>query len=294
MPADSFLGKPWGGYFADQSCNYTAADWNAFLRAIGDTPHLRREFLCRSQDGAHDVFVYFAGRIDGRAQRHVYLQARQHPCEWKTSWALEGLLEEVLTSPSEDARWLREHVEFVVTPFVQVAEVEAHQHTRKPDYNRSWALPLDEKLRAASPEVYHLRQLLGTRYVGKFDQITDWHCPNGGGADLNHGFDAMLPEELPRSDIPQREMCERFWGIQNGVHQRNGTASRSRLTWQKTGERPGMFKVEAAHWLGVHGSITTLHLRENALTRAEALRYGRDWAQAFALFLRTLPPNSAP
>ncbi len=56
------------------------------------------------------------------------------------SWSLEGLMDEVLADTT-DGRWLREHVEFLVVPFMDkdgVEDGDQGKNRRPHDHNRDY------------------------------------------------------------------------------------------------------------------------------------------------------------
>ncbi len=151
-----------------------------------------REFLARHEGDRHLVVEHHAttkkgrntnrlrlGRLDGEPDHRVLLTARHHACEMMASWALEGLMEAVLAE-EPDGRWLREHVELLVVPFMDKDGVEDGDQgkNRKPhDHNRDY---LGEPM---YPSVRALKEFVPGWSQGRLRVAIDMHCPylRGGG-----------------------------------------------------------------------------------------------------------------
>src|SRR5579872_5448325 len=101
---------------------YLEEHLRAFLTRFGENEHLVRETLTRTAKGRSAELVRF-GRIDGSADRRVLLTARHHACEMAANYVLEGVIAATLAD-DDDARWLRQHVEFVAVPFIDKDGVE--------------------------------------------------------------------------------------------------------------------------------------------------------------------------
>ena len=155
---------------------YTAVDLERFLTANAAYGTLERELLTHTEQG-RPVDLLRLGNLHGNPQRRVLLTCRHHACEMMASHVLEGLMAQVLTGDGDEARWLEEHVEFVVVPFVDVDGVARgdqgknrapHDHAR--DYGPEGGLYAETRA---------IRQLVeDTR---GFDAVLDLHCPNVSG-----------------------------------------------------------------------------------------------------------------
>src|SRR6185369_7318446 len=95
---------------------YLETHLQAFLQRHRDDPHLRATTLCKSRKG-RDTEALYLGRLDGKAELRALITARHHSCEMMASHELEGIMETILSDPS-DGQWLRDHVEFLVIPFM--------------------------------------------------------------------------------------------------------------------------------------------------------------------------------
>jgi hypothetical protein len=151
---------------------YLLANLREFLKHHADNPHLQVETLCQSKKG-RDVPLLLLGRPAGKATQRVALTCRHHACEMMASYALEGLIAEVL-SDSDAGRWLRKHVEFFIVPMVDLDGVEDGDQgkNRKPiDVNRDYVGD------SIYPSVAAIRRRLPAWSEGKLRFALDMHCP---------------------------------------------------------------------------------------------------------------------
>jgi len=101
------------------------------------------------------------------------LTARHHACESLASYSLEGILETVL-GPTEDGRWFRENVEFLVVPFMDkdgVEDGDQGKNRRPHDHNRDYAGD------SIHPSVRALRDFVPRWSEGRLKFTLDMHCP---------------------------------------------------------------------------------------------------------------------
>jgi hypothetical protein len=156
---------------------YQGSDLAAFLARIGEHPDLRTDILCRTHKG-RDVEVLYLGP-DRDPRYRVLLTARHHACESIASYVLEGLMREVLAG-REIGGWLREHVQWMVVPFVDKDGVEAGDQgkSRDPhDPNRDYGTYVDP----TAPSLYAvpaaLREQVPAWSEDKLRMALDFHCP---------------------------------------------------------------------------------------------------------------------
>jgi len=157
---------------------YLEAHLREFLKRHQGNPSLKVEHHSTTKKG-RDTERLRLGKLDGEPDHRVLLTARHHACEMMASWALEGLMDAVLAD-APDGRWLREHVEFLVVPFMDTDGVEdGDQGTnRKPhDHNRDY---LGEPI---YPAVRALKEFVPPWSGGRLRLAIDMHCPyiRGGG-----------------------------------------------------------------------------------------------------------------
>jgi hypothetical protein len=154
---------------------YTAANLAAFLgaRAAGaPESRIRAETLCMSRKG-RPVPALSLGCLGDDPRHRVLVACRHHACEMMASYALEGLMDALLAD-AETGRWLREHVEFLVVPFVDMDGVEDGDQgkMRRPhDHNEDYAAP------CLYPEVEALRERAREWSEGRMRVALDLHCP---------------------------------------------------------------------------------------------------------------------
>ncbi len=151
---------------------YLEKNWKAFEAGHAENPAFESGVLCTSEKG-RTVEKVRLGTLDGQARRRVMLTCRHHACESAASYALEGLLDEIL-SDSEAGRGLRESTEFLVVPFMDKDGVEEGDQgkNRKPyDHNRDYSgEPIYESVRA-------LKELVLGMSGSPFRVSFDLHCP---------------------------------------------------------------------------------------------------------------------
>jgi len=150
---------------------YLQANLQEFLDRHAGHAALRVETLCRSGNG-RNVELLRLGRLQGDPDHRVLLTARHHACEALASYVLEGILDSVLAD-HPDGAWLREHVEFMVVPFVDKDGVEDGDQgkNRKPhDHNRDY-------IQTIYPSVREITQRVPTWSQGKLHVAIDLHCP---------------------------------------------------------------------------------------------------------------------
>ncbi len=156
---------------------YMQSNLDAFLARHADNPNLQQEELCVTRAGRSNELLYL-GRLDGQCDHRVLLTCRHHCCEMMASYALEGIMDTVLSDDSLGA-WFREHVELAVVPFTDKDGVEngdQGKNRRPHDHNRDYN---EESL---YPSVRAIRSLVSTWSGGRLRVALDMHCPHIRGA----------------------------------------------------------------------------------------------------------------
>jgi len=131
------------------------------------------------------------GCLTKEPEYRVLLTCRHHACEMMASWVLEGLIQSVMAE-TDDGRWLREHVEFLCVPMMDMDGVEEGDQgkNRTPhDHNRDY---LDEPV---YPEVANLKQLIPKWSAGRLRLAIDLHCPYIRGGNNQEVFFVGGPDE---------------------------------------------------------------------------------------------------
>lgn len=151
---------------------YLEANLAEFIGLYSGSPHLKVETLCETRKGRRAERLH-VGRLDGKCEHRVLLTCRHHACEMMANYALEGIMETVL-GETEDGQWLREHVEFLVIPFVDkdgVEDGDQGKNRRPRDHNRNY-----------EGESVHVECAAMREFVPEWSErrvafALDMHCP---------------------------------------------------------------------------------------------------------------------
>jgi len=172
---------------------YLEANLQQFLDRHAANGHLRIEPHAVTRKGRTAERLHL-GNLTGMPRHRVLLTCRHHACEMMASWAVEGIMETIL-SDSDDGRWLRRHVEFAVVPFMDKDGVEDGDQgkNRSPhDHNRDY---LGQSI---YPTVAAMRQFAPAWSNGRLQLALDLHCPNlAGDADIPGSDERIFFVENP-------------------------------------------------------------------------------------------------
>jgi hypothetical protein len=180
-------------YFS-QCINHTEKNLNLFLEKYKNNPALKVETLCKSEKGRNIELLRICENKN--APFKVFLASRHHCAETMGTYALEGIIETAL-SDTEDGKWLREHCDFFIVPFVDKDGVEDGDQgkNRKPhDHNRDYIQRKYNSVEAITEQVPKWLD-------GKPLFFLDLHCPWYRGQDESvyfWGNAAPLWEEIKR------------------------------------------------------------------------------------------------
>ena len=120
-----------------------------------------------------DVELLYLGQLGSACDHRAVLMSRHHACESMATFSLEGLMEEILTG-EDHGRWLCEHVEFLVVPFVDKDGVEdGDQGKCRRPYDH-WE---DYGSESIYPTVRAIKQLFPEWSQGRLQFALDLHCP---------------------------------------------------------------------------------------------------------------------
>lgn len=277
---------------------YQHENLTALLKRHEKSPHLRVETLCKSKQG-RDVELLLLGRLDGRAPQRVALTCRHHCCEMMASYALEGIIDEVL-SDGDDGRWLRENVEFFIVPMVDKDGVENGDQgkNRKPrDHNRDYAGP------SIHPEVAAIRERLPAWSQGRLRFAMDMHCPSIRGRDHEIIYFVGGPNDAIWAEVGK--FCATLEQMQAGplVYR-----AKNNMPWGKSWNGPQNvmqgkpFSHFAAELPGVRVATTIEIAYANAdgdtVTDESARSLGRDLARTLRKYLAasadSIPADNRP
>lgn len=263
---------------------YTERNWLDFLARLGPHPALVLETLCQSRNG-RNVELVRLGKVDGIPAHRVALTARHHACEMMASYALEGVIETVLAE-DDTGGWLREHVEFMIVPFMDKDGVEEglQGKNRLPhDPNRDYqGMP-------HYPSVKALKQRLPAWSDGKLRFALDLHCPyiRGAGSERIHFVGGPDLKQWARAG----RFCAILARVQTGpLPYRPEDNIPHGKSWNTVVE-PKMFGRWAAGLPGVDFASTVelpYATARGAEVNAESARaFGHDLARAMREYLLT-------
>ncbi|MBT4814248.1 MAG: peptidase M14, partial [Lentisphaerae bacterium] len=261
---------------------------------MSDSPHFAPGVLCTTRKG-RPVQHARVGCVSGDPTMRVAVTARHHCCEMMASYALEGIMDTIL-SDNEDGAWLREHVAFLVVPFADKDGVEQGDQgkNRKPrDHNRDYD---GESVYAATAA---LRKLVPEWGGDRLHFAMDMHCPHIRGSSNEvvyfvgmadpalwantQAFSTIL-EATNTGLLPYRKQDNLPYGQGWNVAKNYG-AGMSCSRW--AGTLPGIrfaasLEIPYANAGGV------------AVTQESAHAFGRALAHAIRRFLNESPPTSEP
>lgn len=279
---------------------YTAVDLERFLAAQARHPALERRLLTHTRQGRRvDLLRLGTSRKD--PHQRVLLTCRHHACEMMASHVLEGLMTRVLAGDCEHARQLRERVELIVIPFVDVDGVALgdqgknrapHDHAR--DYGPDAGL---------YPETRAIRRLIDD--PRGFDAVVDLHCPNVAGptnqriyfvgSDNGGNWDAVQRlaaalEEVIEGPLPYRRVNDlpfgTAWNVPANYVSRDGLDTPLTSLDAHLADRAGN---------GTHAVLEFPYADAEGVEvdASSARAFGADLARALALHLAELGSGDA-
>ncbi len=151
---------------------YMEANLKMFLKRNIGNPNLRATTLCKTKEG-RDAEALYLGCLNGKSKIRALITARHHACEMMASHALQGIMESILAN-TPDGQWFRDHVEFLIVPFVDkdgVEDGDQGKHRKPWDHNQDY---IGESI---YPTVAALRTLVPEWSGHKLRFALDMHCP---------------------------------------------------------------------------------------------------------------------
>jgi len=266
---------------------YTGGNWEKFLNGIGESRFLEKGTLCLTRPG-RPVEKLRVGCLHRTPVHRAVVTARHHCCETIANFVLEGLVSFILGSSAE-GDWLRNHVEFLVIPFMDREGVEAGDQgkNRRPhDHNR------DYNAVSIYPETAALKAVLPGWSAGLLSLALDLHCPWLKGEGTNETL------YLVGADNPAiwKEQ-QRFSGILEKV--KTGSLPYSReddLPFGKGWNNEASFAQgkSFARWMGEQEGLVIVSSIEIPYANARgvevnadsAREFGADLGRAIAAYLR--------
>ena len=152
---------------------YQESDWLRFVKGLTDESAFSVHNLCTTKQG-RSVEYMLAGCLNPKPLHRAAITCRHHCCEMMASYALAGLIQWVVADSVAEAQWLRNHVQFLIVPFVDKDGVEngdqgKNRHPR--DHGRDYE---GESLYASTKAI---RTLLPSWSGGQLSAGIDLHCP---------------------------------------------------------------------------------------------------------------------
>ena len=265
---------------------YFERDLTEFLTQHADDPHLELTTSATTRNG-RAVEQIRLGDLSGDPTHRVLLTCRHHCCEMMASYALEGLMQTVLTG-SDYGRWLRENVEFLIVPFVDKDGVEQGDQgkNRAPrDHNRDYA---GESIYAS---VGALRETVPAWSGGRLRVALDLHCPHIRGESNEKIYFVGIQNQEIWANV--KRFSKVLATVQTGALEyreadnmpfgqgwntgNNYTQGRSFSGWASQ-DLPG---IEVASTI----EIPYANVRETTVTPDAARAFGRDVARALREYL---------
>ena len=150
---------------------YTGENLNQFLLELNNKEWLMIDTLCISPEERIIEKIKITP-LNKKPAFKVLITARHHACEMMANYVLEGLIESVLNE--KDLAYLREHVEFMIIPFMDKDGVENGEQGK----NR---IPRDHNRDYDKIAIHHstgaLREVIPEWSEGKLKVALDLHCP---------------------------------------------------------------------------------------------------------------------
>jgi len=282
--------------------NYTARDLNRFLEKYKDNVNLKIETLCQSKKGRKVELLRIPGKGND-ADFKAFFTVRHHAREMSASYTLEGILETVL-SDSDDGKWLREHCDFFIVPFVDKDGVEDGDSgkNRKPhDHNRDY-------IQKIYPEVRAITEQVPLWQNGKPLFSLDLHGPGlraqpSGNQPENNTTESIYFTGPPLDDPVMKENWEkvqRFCKIlekekKGPIPYKESFNLPFGAGWNTAGNvKPGMLqsKIWAIKTFPDHAFVSTIEIpyanASGVVVDADALRFlGRDLVRTMRIYLET-------
>lgn len=267
---------------------YGRADFERWLARYQGSPFVHTEVLTKSRKG-REVPLVRIGDPQKKARYTIAATARHHCCEMMASYVGAGLLEGALAD-DDTGRWLRENVEFLFVPFMDLDGVEeGDQGKNRPpyDHNRDYAkAPL-------YPEVAALKEYLPRWSAGRPLVFLDLHNP-ALRSDIHETVHFLAPEE-PEQAARMEKLCAYLERDQQGpILYRKAMNLKFGSGYNTISAKPapnssGWARALPNTMLGC--TIETAYANAGGceVNTHSATELGRDLAAALAAFLRDGP-----
>lgn len=176
---------------------YLHADFETFIRSYENHPHLSLSSFATSNKGRNveSVLIHNPQTV---AKHKIVITARHHACEMMASYVLEGLIASLM-SDSREMKWLRDHAEFFIVPFMDIDGVEDGDQGKQRMPRDHW---LDYSGESLFGSTAALREQIPAWAEGKLKIAMDLHCPSIGGK--GHEYIHMVGE--PDKDVAAEQV----------------------------------------------------------------------------------------
>lgn len=264
---------------------YVWSDWQRFLDSWQHAELLREHALCTTRHGRQNVYYTMTG--SAAETKRLVLSARHHCCEMMVNYSIEGLLEWWCASDEEAAEYLRQHLDLLLIPFVDLDGVEegdqgkgrlGRDHAR--DYIGDSMYPETPALKSCiaqwSPEL-----------------LIDLHCPGQRGDDHELIFQVGASDEATATE--QRKLAALLEQVQQGPLPAPASDLLPFGTSWNTGANaePGSGGIrkwatqELPHLrLATTFEIAYANVHGVAVTQDSARQFGPDLGRAIAVYLQ--------
>jgi hypothetical protein len=264
---------------------YVETNWRQFLRTRLSHPAVQATTLARTEKGRAVEWLEI-GPLHGEPDCRILVACRHHACETMASYALEGLLQTVL-SDTEEGRWLRRRAQFFIVPFVDKDGVEEGDQGKLRAPHDHW---LDYGPESRYASVRALRNKFESGAGGPVHVALDMHCPSIRDTRIYFASGA----ETASAANTQR-FCQFLERLQRGplVYRRsdNMPFGQGWNTWRTYGERRSFLlwaERLPGNLLAATVEIPYAAVGKEAVTPATAREFGRDLAVATQAFLASL------
>ena len=268
---------------------YLEKDFKKFANHYATHPLVSLHTLTKSEKG-RDIEEMRIRSKEVTPEYKMVITARHHACEMMASYVLEGFLESVLDGENQEMKWLRNHVEFVVIPFVDKDGVEDGDQGK-------YRIPRDHNRDYSGDIIYNSTRAIQNKvksWGGKSKLIgMDLHCPTLSGMWNEHAYFVGTSENAHQQKRFVNTLVKHHRGILDldttnlllEYGQRWNTASNYT---QGTGFISWMTTL-AETSLGILLEFPYANNMGQQISPHNARIFGRDMAEALAIYLEGNP-----
>lgn len=269
---------------------YQESHWRHFTETFGNNAYLSFHTLCTTAKGREIEYVLL-GCLHAESIHRIAITCRHHCCEMMANYVMEGLIRWIAEDIDSSAEWLRKNVQFLLVPFMDKDGVEDGDQgkNRKPrDHCR------DYEGKSIYASTAAIRCLLPEWGGDRLRVALDLHCPWIAGR-RSESIDLVGSEY---DHVAQEQKM--FSGILESV--RKGPLpfySRDFLSfgseWNTEANYAGgktfvRWSIEKLPSILLGTSIEVPYANASGfeVNQASARFFGRDLAEALAVYLRSI------